>query len=448
MPSAAKSTSRPSIPSSNRAPSTSTRSIALADVAPFVGPAFYEDAEQAQLPLHQQRQPGERAGKHQPVGQGRLGRRHRHADQLHRLQRPDQLLPDGRHQRRVPALRARRHLPVDQRRQPDRSGLRAAVLRHPVQHLVHAGRRRRCRLPAAVRPVDLRRLPVPAARPGRPEPRSAPHLPGDQPLRWVAGAYFADIDRHVVVSQGSDLGSGFQARPFVPTSGPNPTDLLYDDDFSSKVYAVFGQIAYDVMDNLELALALRFDSEDREVSNNVPGLHRRPTPRRAARRRRASLLQQPVHQPGLHGEPGLRHVRHPEPQQDLRAAAAEALGQLEAHRRLRGVRVLRLRLPQRRLQFLGQRRDRRDVLRLPVPAVPRRQHQRHVPAGVHRLVAPQPHRRQRHVRERSVEGRRTRLQVLLPRSHGQRERRAVPHDRSRTCSSSTSSPARSACCAS
>ena len=94
--------------------------------------------------------------------------------------------------------------------------------------------------------------------------------PGDQPLRWVAGAYFADIDRHVVVSQGSDLAQGFQARPFVPTSGPNPTDLLYDDDYSSKVYAVFGQIAYDVMDNLELALALRYDSEDREVSNNVP----------------------------------------------------------------------------------------------------------------------------------------------------------------------------------
>ncbi len=33
---------------------------------------------------------------------------------------------------------------------------------------------------------------------------------------------------------------------------------------------MFGSIAYDVMDNLELALALRYDSEDREVSNNVP----------------------------------------------------------------------------------------------------------------------------------------------------------------------------------
>jgi len=94
--------------------------------------------------------------------------------------------------------------------------------------------------------------------------------PGDQSLRWVAGVYVADIDRHVVVSQGSDLGNGFKARPFVSSAGPNPTDLLYDDDFSSKVYAVFGQLAYDVTDNLELALALRFDSEDREVSNNVP----------------------------------------------------------------------------------------------------------------------------------------------------------------------------------
>jgi iron complex outermembrane receptor protein len=94
--------------------------------------------------------------------------------------------------------------------------------------------------------------------------------PGDQRLRWVAGAYFADIDRHVVVSQGSDLQQGFRTTGFVPAGGPNPTDLLYDDDFNSQVFAVFGQIAYDVVDNLEVALALRFDSEDREVSNNVP----------------------------------------------------------------------------------------------------------------------------------------------------------------------------------
>jgi iron complex outermembrane receptor protein len=94
--------------------------------------------------------------------------------------------------------------------------------------------------------------------------------PGDQRARWVAGLYFADIQRDVVVSQGADLDKGLDATAFVPTSGPNPTDLLYDDTFDSTVYAVFGQLAFDIVDNLEVALALRYDSEEREVQNNVP----------------------------------------------------------------------------------------------------------------------------------------------------------------------------------
>ena len=99
--------------------------------------------------------------------------------------------------------------------------------------------------------------------------------PSDQRLRWTAGVYFADIERHVVVSQGSDqtgasLQQNFLAQAFVPTSGPNPTDLLYDDTFNSKVYAGFGQLAYDIVPGLEIALALRYDKEERDVDNNVP----------------------------------------------------------------------------------------------------------------------------------------------------------------------------------
>ena len=93
--------------------------------------------------------------------------------------------------------------------------------------------------------------------------------PGDERLRWVAGVYFADIERDVTVSTGSDRGDGFSKKGFVPTSGRNPTDQLYDDTFTSKVYAVFGQLAYDVVDDLEVALALRYDSEDRSVDNHV-----------------------------------------------------------------------------------------------------------------------------------------------------------------------------------
>jgi iron complex outermembrane recepter protein len=94
--------------------------------------------------------------------------------------------------------------------------------------------------------------------------------PGDQPLRWTVGAYFADIKRHVVVAQGGDLGQGFLYQAFVPSSGPNPTDQLFDDEFRSKVYAGFGNVAYDVAKGVELALALRYDLEDRTVDNNVP----------------------------------------------------------------------------------------------------------------------------------------------------------------------------------
>ena len=89
-------------------------------------------------------------------------------------------------------------------------------------------------------------------------------------MRWLAGVYFADIDRDVVVSQGSNSGGDFLTQEFVPTGGPNPTDLLYDDSFSSKVYSGFGQLAFDATDSVEIALAARYDSEDREVDNHVP----------------------------------------------------------------------------------------------------------------------------------------------------------------------------------
>jgi iron complex outermembrane receptor protein len=93
--------------------------------------------------------------------------------------------------------------------------------------------------------------------------------PDNQALRWIGGIYYGDIKRHVVVAQGSDLGNGFLMQAFVPSSGPNPTDLLYDDEFHSKVAAAFGQLAYDLMPNVEVALALRYDNEKRSVSNNV-----------------------------------------------------------------------------------------------------------------------------------------------------------------------------------
>ena len=96
--------------------------------------------------------------------------------------------------------------------------------------------------------------------------------PEDQRLRWIGGVYFLDIDREVVVAYGADTNSGFLRQPYIPPTGPNPTDLLFHDNFSTEVYAIFGQLEFDITENMELALAIRYDNEKRKVSNQVPNV--------------------------------------------------------------------------------------------------------------------------------------------------------------------------------
>lgn len=96
--------------------------------------------------------------------------------------------------------------------------------------------------------------------------------PEDQDLRWIAGVYATQIEREVVVAYGADQGQGFLRQPYVPPTGPNPTDLLFWDEFDTDVFAIFGQLEYDVSDNTEISLALRYDNEDRQVDNQVPNV--------------------------------------------------------------------------------------------------------------------------------------------------------------------------------
>ena len=94
----------------------------------------------------------------------------------------------------------------------------------------------------------------------------------DGPFRWIAGAYYAEIERESVVGYGADTGSGFLRQPYVPADGPNPTDLLFWDKFDTTVYAAYGQIEFDLTDTLELAIAARYDREERTVDNQVPNV--------------------------------------------------------------------------------------------------------------------------------------------------------------------------------
>ena len=94
--------------------------------------------------------------------------------------------------------------------------------------------------------------------------------PEDRSLRWIAGLYATEIDREVVVAYGADTGAGFLRQPYVAPTGPNPTDLLFWDEFETGVIAAFGEVSFDIGDASELSVALRWDQEDRKVRNKVP----------------------------------------------------------------------------------------------------------------------------------------------------------------------------------
>lgn len=91
----------------------------------------------------------------------------------------------------------------------------------------------------------------------------------DQRLRWLAGVYYLNIDREVGVNTGLDQGFGIVESLYTSDSR-NPTQQLVHDEFGTDVYAVFGQVAYDVTDTIEASLALRYDREERDVHNLVP----------------------------------------------------------------------------------------------------------------------------------------------------------------------------------
>jgi iron complex outermembrane receptor protein len=71
------------------------------------------------------------------------------------------------------------------------------------------------------------------------------------------------------VNTAADRGFGVIKTLF--TQDPrNPTVQLVHDRFDTQVWAVFGQLAFDVTDTIEASLALRYDEEDRDVTSLVP----------------------------------------------------------------------------------------------------------------------------------------------------------------------------------
>ena len=92
----------------------------------------------------------------------------------------------------------------------------------------------------------------------------------DGPFQWQVGAYYLHIDREVGVSLGADLGEGVLRQLYNAPGSSNPTTQLFNDDFSTDVYAAFASADFEVTDRFEIGLAARYDIEDRTARNLAP----------------------------------------------------------------------------------------------------------------------------------------------------------------------------------
>jgi iron complex outermembrane receptor protein len=126
--------------------------------------------------------------------------------------------------------------------------------------------------------------------------------PENQRLRWIAGAYYVQTDLDVMIAINNDFGTGFVEQrtapnigginptvtwsqrflaPLIPAVGlpaalalnpnTNPDALAYNFDSNhNTAYALFGQLNYDLSDDLELSFALRYDRDERELTIRAP----------------------------------------------------------------------------------------------------------------------------------------------------------------------------------
>lgn len=88
----------------------------------------------------------------------------------------------------------------------------------------------------------------------------------DEKLRWEFGAYYLSWERFISSTTGTDKGKGIKRvyrKPF-PATSTNPTTSFLADDNSNTAYAVFGQVSYDIAEDMEINVAGRFDQEERE----------------------------------------------------------------------------------------------------------------------------------------------------------------------------------------
>ena len=100
----------------------------------------------------------------------------------------------------------------------------------------------------------------------------------DDRFRWIAGAYFTMTDRYISTGNIADdpFVGGDQAFPVYetprdPALYPGSQQLTFlADSQDNFAWAVFGEIATDLGERTELAVALRYDEDTREQTTETP----------------------------------------------------------------------------------------------------------------------------------------------------------------------------------
>jgi len=103
--------------------------------------------------------------------------------------------------------------------------------------------------------------------------------PADRRLRWIAGGYMIATDRFISTGNIMDLGEG--AFPVYRTPRGNfPLDrsvftnsaqvTFLADEQDNFAWALFGEVVYDITDNTEISVAMRYDEDTREQTTLTP----------------------------------------------------------------------------------------------------------------------------------------------------------------------------------
>jgi iron complex outermembrane recepter protein len=95
--------------------------------------------------------------------------------------------------------------------------------------------------------------------------------PEDRRFRYIVGAYAIDTNRFISTGNMIDTGNGVFPVFRTPTTNPlNPQFTFLADRQDNFAWAVFGNASYDITEQLEVDLSLRYDRDRRRQTTLTP----------------------------------------------------------------------------------------------------------------------------------------------------------------------------------